>query len=85
LVGATDVGRDYLEDDAVIDLFSDWVFEFGVVDGLHFNMIWAEKNDPSIGSHKESFTADGQRGETFVEMGIDPMVTGWVEIDLRRT
>jgi hypothetical protein len=61
LIRTADVGGDYLEDDAVIDLFSGWIFQFGVVDRLHFNMIWAEKNDPSIGRHKDSLSATGDR------------------------
>ena len=61
LIRTADVGGDYLEDDAVIDLLPGWVFQFGVVDRLHFNVIWAEKDDPSIGRHKDSLSAPSDR------------------------
>ena len=54
LIGAADVGGDDLQDDTVIDLLSGRIFEFGVVDRLHFDMIWTEKDDSAIGRHKNS-------------------------------
>jgi hypothetical protein len=53
LIGAADVGGDDLEDDGVIDLPAGGIFKFGIVDGLNFDVIWTEKNDSAIRSHKE--------------------------------
>src|SRR5271155_1831425 len=52
LVAATDVGRDRLDDDAVIDLLSLRRLQYRVVDALYFDFARPEINHSVIGSHE---------------------------------
>src|SRR5450755_390138 len=52
LVAAADVGRDRLDDDAVVDLLSLRCLQFGVVDALYFDFARPEINHCVIGSHE---------------------------------
>src|ERR1700733_6573533 len=51
LVGAADICRDDLQDDAVVDLFSGGILQFGEVNGLDFYFVLSEKNYSSVFSH----------------------------------
>src|SRR5208282_3043726 len=52
LVAAADVGRDRLDDDAVVDFLSLRCLQFGVVDALYFDFARPEINHSVIGSHE---------------------------------
>jgi hypothetical protein len=56
LVGAADIGRDDLEDDAVINRLSRWIAERRKVDLLNFDAAWFEVDNTAVGvgSHLQS-------------------------------
>ena len=51
LVGATDIGGDHAQDDAVFNLAATGVLHFRIVDFLHFDLTVAEIYDTTIVRH----------------------------------
>jgi hypothetical protein len=56
LVGAADIGRDELENDAVVNRLSRWIAEGRKVDLLNFDAAWFEVDNAAVevGSHLQS-------------------------------